>query len=415
MFKIKNFKLLFSGKLLTHLGDALLNITLPWYILDRSGSALSMSLYLSVGTFSYLFFAVYASRFINKVNIVKLLYIPDLTRGFFMIALLFVLNLNLDFNIEFYFILLTSIILNSSSAISGPSAITIVPSLVDKNFLNKANSYLSMTESTSSIIGIIFGVIAYNFYQLRIIVLVSSVFYITAALLVMFIRPALSVDSKSSDVDTSILKIMKSIRMNKIIFALVVFALTWNFIYFPIFAIYVPFTINDVLELDLQYFALIQIGSLMGVMVGAVFASRRRVARNILNFLRFIVTLQLPMFALLLVFNIVLGNKIDTHLIPVLSAFTFFFLGITASYVSINITFYIQTKSKPSILAGVNLARSMLSKGSMAISLLVFGLLVDSAGIGLSYFVNIALFTLLVIFMNISKKIKISGVESDEF
>ncbi len=94
----KNFSLLFYGSIISKFGILFIQFATGIYILELTGSALILSIYLGVSTFVFLFlqpiFGVYIDRF-NKIKVLVVLdFICGITDLFLFILLLFIKSSN---------------------------------------------------------------------------------------------------------------------------------------------------------------------------------------------------------------------------------------------------------------------------------------------------------------------------------
>src|SRR5215510_8771728 len=90
----RNFSLLWLGQLISGLGDWLLWIALPFYIYERTGSALATGTMFIVQTLPPILFGVLAGIFVDRWDRKQTLMIADLLR--FLVILLLLLAHSLD-------------------------------------------------------------------------------------------------------------------------------------------------------------------------------------------------------------------------------------------------------------------------------------------------------------------------------
>ena len=94
LFKNKSFSLLFTGSLVSEIGNSLFGVAMSFYILDLTGdSALSMGLFFFVITMTRVLASPIAGVLVYRWNRVRVIYITDFIRGCVFVFAGILLNL----------------------------------------------------------------------------------------------------------------------------------------------------------------------------------------------------------------------------------------------------------------------------------------------------------------------------------
>ena len=86
----RNFALLWAGQLVSNLGDWLLWIALPFYVYERTGSALATGAMFIAQTLPPILFGSLAGIFVDRWDRKQTMMIADLARFFVILLLLLV-------------------------------------------------------------------------------------------------------------------------------------------------------------------------------------------------------------------------------------------------------------------------------------------------------------------------------------
>lgn len=401
--KNTNFILLFSGKLVSQIGDSIFNIALSWYILELTGSALQMSVYLALGITSYIVAGSLMASFVDRYNKVKILYITDFIRGIVLLILFYSMlyhNNTQSIIIVFY---ISSVILNSCSALFNPSSLSVLPQLVEDEELVKANSLLIMINNFAGIVGLVFGVIIYEVAGMKIIAIVNAISYILSGVSEVFIK--YTHKSALISKNSGILSSLNYIHKNTLLLVMILFAFTWNFIYIPIYSVYLPYCFNSVFNLEISYLGSVHLSLLIGFIVGSYISNYFKKSSNIYYFLLKVVALQLPLFISMSLFSYI-GTEFELSgkVLAILFSCAFFFLGILISIVNVKMNVIIQTRSSKEFIGRVNSFKGVLANAAMPLGIILGGVSIKFLKISTSFLIQCFLFSLLVISMFIIRK-----------
>ncbi len=95
LFKNKNFSYLFYATMISNLGSSIFNFIGGWYILEKTGSTLSMGTYLSIPYLVHILFSPFIGVICDCFDGKKIVVITDLINGILMFGIWLVLMMNL--------------------------------------------------------------------------------------------------------------------------------------------------------------------------------------------------------------------------------------------------------------------------------------------------------------------------------
>jgi len=191
----RNFALLWFGQLASTIGDMVLFVALPFYIYDRTGSALATGAMFIVQTMPSLLLSPLAGVLVDRWNRKRVMVVADLLRALVLLPL-FIFNspewLWLIYPIAF--------VKMSISQFFVPAKSAIIPSLVAKKYLMKANSLSAIGTCLASLVGPSLGGLLLGLVGLHIVVLLDASSYVISGVLISLI--SLSPDMVGGQIKT---------------------------------------------------------------------------------------------------------------------------------------------------------------------------------------------------------------------
>jgi MFS family permease len=149
-FTNRSFLLLWSGQMVSCLGDSLLTIALAWWVLQKTGSATAMGIVLICSTVPMILFLLFGGVAVDRFPRVRLMLASDLLRGGVMglIAVLAFLQW-----LALWHILVLSVIFGVADAFFSPAYTALLPDLVSSELLPSANSLRSISTQAAQFLG----------------------------------------------------------------------------------------------------------------------------------------------------------------------------------------------------------------------------------------------------------------------
>jgi MFS family permease len=180
----KNFFLLWTGKIVSQVGDKFYGIALAWWILQRTNSPMAMGLFMAASTLPGLILGPFAGTLIDRWNRKHIIIISDVVRGLLVMvtALLSAWDI-----LALWHIFLAAIVISLASAFFDPTAQAIIPQLVTKDQLSRANALGEMVTAFSMIIGPVFGALSLSLLGFTWVFLINGLSYLVSAFFECFI------------------------------------------------------------------------------------------------------------------------------------------------------------------------------------------------------------------------------------
>jgi len=309
-----------------------------------------------------------------------------------------------------------AVITSICTVIFNPASSAIVPLIISKEDLLKANSWMSITGSITSMIGILFGGILYGFFGAFGVLLLDGVSYILSGFSEMFIKTheteeSLSrIDTKPNTIKAQISLFKEGLsylKRKKGLLYIGIFALFMNFSLSPAFQIYQPYLIQEILNKKIMVLTVLSIITTAGMFAGGLFMSfmtSKKSQKNIISMLvKSSFTLVL-LIALLcsLIFGVIQWN-LSFNVFIVFYGGIAFFIGVFLAVINIPIETYIQQNTEAKMMGRVNSVVNTLSYLSIPLGYVVCGILVETISIEYAYLFNV-LVLLMVSFMLLWKR-----------
>jgi len=147
LWKNRNFVLLWSGQFVSQIGDRLAMVAFPWLVYTATGSTLSTGLVLAIYTLPYVLFGMFAGATIDRLNKRRVMLAAELGRT----ILVLLVPLAADFALWSVFVL--SFAVASLTVLFDPAKLSLLPDIVPKEQLLRANSLLATAETLTEVLG----------------------------------------------------------------------------------------------------------------------------------------------------------------------------------------------------------------------------------------------------------------------
>jgi MFS family permease len=150
LLSTKNFRLLFSGQVVSQIGDSMNKVALLWFVYELTGSAFKMAVIGLLQTIPPLVFGPLIGVYLDRIRKKPVMIGVDLIRTVLvlLIPLLYVLEV-LTLERLYVLVFATSIV----SAIFGPALASTVPLIVPRAQLTAGNALIQSTTNIGLLIG----------------------------------------------------------------------------------------------------------------------------------------------------------------------------------------------------------------------------------------------------------------------
>jgi len=403
VLKNTNFMLLFLGRLVSRLGDSIFQIGISWYVLELTGSAVLMGSLIAVSFLTIIVLGPFAGNVVDQFPKVKLMVWMDYIRGGIVsaTALVILLSDNRVFTVIVLYVM--AVITSICTVIFNPATSAIVPLIISKEELLKANSWMSITGSLTSMIGILFGGILYGFFGAFGVLLLDGVSYILSGFSEMFITTDESRENiihreeKSNTIKAQILLYKEGIsylKGRKGLLYIGIFALFMNFSLSPAFQIYQPYLIQEILNKKIIVLTVLSIITTAGMFVGGLLMSLITSQKSQKNIVSMLVQSSFALVVLLsLLCSLIFGVmqwKLSYNQFILFYGVVAFFIGVFLTVINIPIETYIQQNTEAKMMGRVNSVVNTLSYLSIPLGYVVCGILVETVSIEYAYLFNVS-------------------------
>ena len=174
----KNFFLLWQGQLVSVFGDALYSIALGLWVLQETGSTAIMGSIMALVTIPRIILGPFAGVIVDRSNRKQLIVLGDIVRG---IGMIFIAFAAINGSLKIWMVMLMGIIMGICSSFFNPSIQSVLPELVPKDKLIKANSSYQMATTGADIIGQSIGGFLYTIIGAPVMFLVNGISYLFSA------------------------------------------------------------------------------------------------------------------------------------------------------------------------------------------------------------------------------------------
>jgi len=188
----KNFLLLFFGSLVSGTGSRIYGFGISLFLLDLTGLAKSISVYVSIWTFTIFILSPIAATFTDRwKRKVRVLYITDYGRGIvYLISAAGVYYFtsidNMDMVLTTIYTLLVFIAIQS--AFFSPASSALIPQIVPEDELVSAGSLFQLTRSVQNVAGMAIGAFLYVQFGIVMLIVINAISFLFSAFSEMFIK-----------------------------------------------------------------------------------------------------------------------------------------------------------------------------------------------------------------------------------
>ncbi|GAK08729.1 LOW QUALITY PROTEIN: MFS general substrate transporter [Geomicrobium sp. JCM 19038] len=323
LMRNRTFVLMFIAGIFAVVGFSMFLTTVSWFAVTEMDSAMAVGLVLMAATIPRLVMMVFGGVVADKYKKTTIMFITNLTQGVLLFVLyLFVANDNLTLTI----LLILAGLFGMLDAFFGPASTSLIPKIVAKKQLQRANAVFQGADQISFIIGpIIAGLmmetvsIAGSFLVATILVLFSAIF---------IFPPLIKEAAVGERISQSPLQDLKDgfqyVRSSNFLLIGLVVLITLNFFVFGALHVAIPLLVDTHggSPLNLSFMeASLGVGMLLGsVILGAYTIKRRRGAMTLYGLLAslvlFIIFALVPSLTWLTIFIFFIGFSMVFVYIP---------------------------------------------------------------------------------------------------
>lgn len=181
----RDFSLLLGGQSISQVGDKFHMIAVSLWVLEATGSTAKMGAVLAASLIPSIILSLFSGAFIDRYNRKRIIVGTDLLRGVIigLFALLFYFG-----QMNFQLILVMQGLLSACAAFFDPTIPSVIPQIVRKDELTRANSLQQFVSGFSTIAGVFLGGICVSFFGYLAVFAFNAVSFVFSGCFELFIN-----------------------------------------------------------------------------------------------------------------------------------------------------------------------------------------------------------------------------------
>ncbi|WP_164917207.1 MFS transporter [Clostridium sp. JN-9] len=378
ILKKKNFSLLMTGKLLSLVGTEMQSFALSLYVLKITGSATKFASVLAVTIIPQIVLGPFAGVLVDWFNRKKMIIYLDLLNGLILLPYVYIYYAYSSISLTSIYILV--IMLAIISVFYNPALNTIIPTIIEKDYLVDANGINSLIMNIGNIIAPLIAGVLFGFYGLSIILIINAFSFIMSAVCEMFLNIP-TANQKPESISLKVffndfLEGLKFIKNKDILLVIIILGALVNFAYSPIFSVGITYISKQILKVTDYQYGILQSFFIIS-MVFAPFlcssVSKKLTLGKILFFDIFINSILIAIMALFVDLRLIWGNFSSFISLLIIG----FMIQLITGIGNIALSTMIQKEIPLNLLGRINSAISMGLMIAVPLGQIVFGVLFD--------------------------------------
>ncbi|MFT9494369.1 MFS transporter [Anaerosolibacter sp.] len=381
--KALNFNLILYliGRMVSDTGSSIQMMIMPLYIIDIGGTAGTIGL---LGFFSFLptlMIYPFAGVIGDRLNRKSIMVVTDLISAGVILILASISYLDM---VNIALLLVVQVIISLLNGLFEPATRGMLPHLVDKDDITRANSTLASLRSVSIMLGPVIGAALYANLGITIVFLVNGISFLFSGISEMMIQ------YRHKKIDTvwgiggifnDLSEGIRYIISNKMISKLCLFLLFNYLVIQPIFSMILPLFFKNSLEYsDVQYGYLqmiIIIGALIGsLLVGGLLGKSEKLRSPLMGGSIIVSSTMIMSVVLMLPWSIAaLGNNSPIYFITLAGVLCL--LSIANTFIIVPIQSYIQKKTLNQYMSRVFSLVGLITRGGITLGALAYGFILE--------------------------------------
>lgn len=269
------------GQIISILGSALLRFALSLFVLDLTGRADLFAVLFAISSLPILF-TPFGGAIADRFNRRNLMVVYDFISSF--IVLIFYCMLLTD-NYSVLGIGLVLVLLSFISAMYAPAVMASIPLLVEEQKLEQANGIINGVQALAGVTAPVLGGILYGVLGLKILVIMSGLFFFLTAILEMFITIPFEQRDYHGQLVRTLISDMKGgfsyVIRQRFILKCILLAALLNLFFTPLFIVGVPIILRVTMETGHTLYGIgmgsIDLATILGALAMGYFATKLRI------------------------------------------------------------------------------------------------------------------------------------------
>ncbi|GAA0814637.1 MFS transporter [Clostridium tertium] len=382
----KNAILFYLGSLISIFGTAIYTFAISLYTLKITGSSISFSTTLILSILPIIILNPIVGVIADKFNKKKLVVTANLLNGVFLFIVYLISNWK---GLSTGIIYLSTFVVTSINIIFDVSIDSAIPNIVSKEKIVNINAGNRIIDSISSVLGPVFGGIAFAIFNIESFILINSISFLVSAMLDTLIDFKYNSNSEleeKSDENIAIGKLnyfkeiaegFKYLISKRYIIEILAIFIIFNFFISFSVTIPIPIILNNILEIPTKSFGLIQGAIPVGMIIGA-FMVKKIMAKYKLNSIFSITGIIMSVNMILLSIPLFINTISNINIYVIYYLVIMIFMGVCISLVDIPFSYTLQTNIEEEFRARSLSLTISIVKVVVPISYLISGILLQS-------------------------------------
>lgn len=382
----KNAILFYLGSLISIFGTAIYTFAISLYTLKITGSSISFSTTLILSILPIIILNPIVGVIADKFNKKKLVVTANLLNGVFLFIVYLISNWK---GLSTGIIYLSTFVVTSINIIFDVSIDSAIPNIVSKEKIVNINAGNRIIDSISSVLGPVFGGIAFAIFNIESFILINSISFLVSAILDTLIDFKYNSNSEleeKSDENIAISKLnyfkeiaegFKYLISKRYIIEILAIFIIFNFFISFSVTIPIPIILNNILKIPTKSFGLIQGAIPVGMIIGA-FMVKNIIAKYKLNSIFSVTGIIISVNIILLSIPLFINTISNINIYVIYYLVIMIFMGVCISLVDIPFSYTLQTNIEEEFRARSLSLTISIVKVVVPISYLISGALLQS-------------------------------------
>ena len=269
IFINKSINSLFAGQLISQMGDSMFLIGLMWLVLELTGSKAIMGTVAMVSYLPMLFFGLFAGVLVDTFNRKKIMLAADLMRALIVLIIPVTFFLHI---ISIPIIIFTAFFLSTLSSVFNPARDSVIPFLVERKNLLKANSLIQVSNYIAILLGPALAAALISVIGVVNLFTIDSVTFLFSfsVILIISYSPSPILNKEKMNVVIHLKEIISYINTEKKVRYLLILTAVNNFFIMGPAIVGIPIFVKDVLHKGASSYALVESSYGLGMLLGVV-------------------------------------------------------------------------------------------------------------------------------------------------
>ncbi len=276
--RMRDYLLLFSGQLISNVGDAFHMVALPWFMLSGGGGAQALGIVLSAYGIPRAGAVLLGGSLSDRLRPRRLMLLTDIARALLVGVLAFLI---LAGHPPLWSLCIVSALLGTFAGLFTPASWSITPDVLPDDYLQAGNALQTGSMQIATVLGSSLAGFVVSRFQSGIAILIDAVSYVVSAVTLAAMHngarkqankpvvEALVDDGEGIDTSMTFWQLLRTSRYLQILLVMVIFMNMGNG---ATFGVALPAFVHDVLKAGANGYGFILAAFSVGAVVGALSA-----------------------------------------------------------------------------------------------------------------------------------------------